>query len=312
MTKISLIVPVRNEAETILDLLSSIGNQTRPPDEVVIVDGGSSDDTTKLVESQIEGNGCLRLVKTAGATPGKGRNIGIEAAAHDWIALTDAGITLDPHWLAELELSSADADIVYGNYDPVIQNRFEKCATLAYVAPRRDDGTRDRFIASSLMKREVWRAVDGFPDLRAAEDLMFMEAVEQKGFRTARAPGARVFWQLRPDIASTWQKFASYSMHNVHAGRQWDWHYGVMRNYAVLIPFVLLAVLNNWWWLAAVPVWLAARAARRILAHQNQFGLAPLVEPITILGVAGFVMLIDAATFVGWVQALNDTANKPS
>ena len=44
--------------------------------------------------------------------------------------------------------------------------------------------TRPRFIASSLMKRSVWRSVGGFPeDLRSGEDLLFMDRMETAGFQ---------------------------------------------------------------------------------------------------------------------------------
>ncbi|HEV2765010.1 MAG TPA: glycosyltransferase, partial [Pyrinomonadaceae bacterium] len=49
--RVSLVVPVRDEAETIDELLSSIAAQTRPPDEVLIVDGGSRDDTVARVRA---------------------------------------------------------------------------------------------------------------------------------------------------------------------------------------------------------------------------------------------------------------------
>ncbi len=106
---------------------------------------------------------------------------------------------------------------------------------------------------------------------------------------------------------STFRKFVLYSKHNVWAGRQWDWHYGLLRQYLALVPFLLLTVLHSWWWLASLPMWLVARMAKRILAHRYEFGVAPLFNPITFFGVGFVVLLIDAATFVGWAQALKRT-----
>ena len=42
-TRISVVVPVRDEEDSIRDLLESLLAQTRPPDEIVITDGGSID-----------------------------------------------------------------------------------------------------------------------------------------------------------------------------------------------------------------------------------------------------------------------------
>jgi glycosyltransferase involved in cell wall biosynthesis len=305
--KVSLVVPVRNEADSIEILIESIGRQTVQPDEIVLVDGGSFDTTVAIVERIAAENAKLKLVTTGGATPGKGRNLGIAAARNEWIALTDAGIKLDETWLEELINASGGADIVYGNYSPITDTFFTRCAAQAYVPPQGPDGIRGKFIASSLLKRQVWEAVGGFPDLRAAEDLFFMEQAERAGFKVKLAPKAMVHWQLRHDARSTFHKFALYSKHNVWAGRQWDWHYGLLKQYLALLPFLLLAIFHSWWWLAALPLCLSARVAKRILMHRFEFGLAMLVNPISFWGIGFIVILIDAATFIGWVHALRRT-----
>lgn len=302
--KVSLVIPIRDEAESIEILIESIARQTLQPDEIVLVDGGSTDSTVEIVERLASGNPAIVLVRTDGATPGKGRNLGIEAARNEWIALTDAGIRLDENWLEELVKAADDTDVVYGEVSPVVSNLFEKCAVLSYVPSRKLNQIRTKFIASCLVRKKVWEAVGGFPDLRAAEDLMFMDRADALGFRAAIAPKAVVHWQLRPDIASTFEKFVLYSKHNVWAGRQWDWHYGVAKQYLLLGPFLLLAVIHSWWWLAALPLWLMARTGKRILMHRFEYGLTPLFNPVVFFGVALFVLVIDAATFIGWGQAL--------
>lgn len=301
--KISLVIPVRDEAATIPTLLESIGRQTFLPDETVIVDGGSTDDTVALVDRLAQGRNDVRLVKTDGATPGRGRNLGIEAARNEWIALTDAGIKLEGDWLEMLAKAAADADFVLGNYAPVIDSFFARCAALAYVPAQRTRGIRGKFIASSLIRKAIWEKAGKFPDLRAAEDLMFIENVERSGARVAYAPKAMVHWQLRPDIPSTFAKFVLYSNKNVLAGRQWDWHYGILKQYALLVPFLVFAFLHSWWWLIALPLWLAARTAKRILRFRYEYGIAKLLNPFQFIFTAFLILLIDTATFLGWLQA---------
>ncbi|MBC7900080.1 MAG: glycosyltransferase [Saprospiraceae bacterium] len=321
--KISLVIPIRDEEESIENLLESINRQTYQPDEVVLVDGGSTDKTVEIVERMAAGNSKIKLIKTDEATPGKARNIGIENAANDWIALTDAGIKLEPDWLAELVIAASsipprqrkaaaspdqggelDADIVYGNFSPVNGNFFEKCAAISYVPSQKAVGIRGKIIASCLLRKGVWEAVGGFPDLRAAEDLIFMEKAEKQDFKIAIAPKAMVFWSLQPALSSTFAKFVLYSKHNVWAGRQWDWHYGVLKQYLILLPFLIMAAVHSLWWLAAIPLWLLARTAKRILAHRYEFGMGILFNPLIVFGVAGLILVIDTATFAGWFQAV--------
>jgi glycosyltransferase involved in cell wall biosynthesis len=302
-----LIIPVRNEAESLGLLVKSINSQTYAPDEIVLVDGGSTDGTASLAERLTAGDDRFRIVEAGDATPGRGRNIGAKNARNEWLAFTDAGIKLEDSWLENLVRALAEnsgALVVYGNYAPAVNTFFEKCAVFAYVSPQTASGIRGKFIASALLKKEVWQKVGGFPDSRAAEDLMFMDEIERRGFNTVFAPDAMVYWQLRPDFPSTFRKFVLYSKHNVWVERQWQWHYGVVRQYLLLLPFVILSLLHSFWWLSAIVAWLFLRTAKRILRHQHEFGSAAILNPFLFSGTMLLIILIDLATFAGFIQAV--------
>lgn len=310
--QISLVIPVRNEEESLARLVSSIRAQTRPPDEVILVDGGSTDRTVELARAWAADDERFRVVEAGPASPGRGRNVGAGEARYPWLAFTDAGIGLEPDWLERLVEQVEEApetDVVYGNYDPVTRTFFERCAAVAYVSPKgpqdeKGSMTRGRFIASSLMRREVWRRAGGFPDMRAAEDLIFMERVEEQGARTRWAPRANVRWQLQPTFLRTFRRFALYSKHNVWAGRQRFWHYGIARQYALALPFVVLALLHSVWWLVVPALGLAARAAKSVWRHREGRGLVWALNPLQFACVLLVLLTIDLATFVGWAQAL--------
>ncbi len=311
---VSLVVPVRNEEASLGQLVDSIRGQTRLPDEVILVDGGSDDRTVSLARAVAQDDLRFRVVEAGDATPGRGRNVGFAAAAHDWIALTDAGIRLDPEWLERLaEVAERDPSVrvVYGHYEPVQETVFERCAALAYVPARvsRPGGRmRGPPIASALVHRDVWKAVGGFPDLRAAEDLAFMDRVRELGVAVGWAPGAAAAWQVQPTLAGTFRRFTLYSKHNVWAGRQWDWHYGIARTYLLGLPFLVLALVHSAWWLV-VPVLMAlARVGKSLWVRREGRGLLWLLNPVQFAGVGVILLTIDFATLVGWVQALSSSS----
>jgi len=313
--KVSLVVPVKNEADTIECLMSSVAGQTRRPDEMIIVDGGSEDGTPEIVEEWVNRHSLSdwgRVVRVDDATPGKGRNIGVASAKYNWIAFTDAGIRVEQSWLERLiEVAECDnqIDVVYGSYEPSPDTLFERCAALAYVAPKRLKAgrwMRGPVIPSSLIRREVWEGVGGFPDLRAAEDLIFMEAVERKGYKIAWAPQAVVWWRLPPTLKEAFRRFALYSTHNVRIGRQYDWHYGVSRQYAVWVVFAALALVwSRWFWLGPL-IGYGARVAKGIWARREGRGLLWAVNPIQFALVAAILLTIDAAMFAGWWNAIRE------
>lgn len=306
---VSVVVPVRNEEQSLPTLIASLRAQTFQPAEVIIVDGGSTDRTVEVVRQLTTGDDRFRLIEAGAATPGRGRNVGSKAARSSWLAYTDAGIRVEPTWLERLvrEVARAPApDVVYGNYEPVTRTRFERAAALTYpAAPSERPGGRMRgpFIASSLVRREVWQRVGGFPDLRAAEDLIFMERIEQQGFRIAWAPQATVWWQLQPTFATTFRKFVNYSRHNVWAGRQRYWHYGLARQYLVAAIFIMLALVHSRWWLLGPLLGLLVRTAKSIWQRRQSHSLLWLLNPLQFGEVLLIILTIDLATFVGWAQA---------
>lgn len=304
---VSLVIPLRDETETIAALVDSIKRQTFLPEEVVLVDGGSTDGTVEVAAKLIAGDERFRIIEAGDAMPGRGRNVGVENARNEWIAFTDAGIKLENTWLEKLVEALAEksgSDVIYGNYAPIKNTFFEKCAVFAYVAPQGKNVIRGKFIASALLKKKVWQKVGGFPDSRAAEDLMFMDAVEKQGFVTAYAPEAMVYWELRPDFLSTFRKFVLYSKYNVWAKREWQWHYGLVRQYLLLLPFIMLALLHSAWWILGIAVWLFVRTVKRILSHRYDFGWTTLLNPLVFLTTMFLITMIDFAVFAGWIQAI--------
>ncbi|GEM_PF-466380 len=305
---VSLVIPVKDEAAHIEELLQSIGEQSYPPDEIIVIDGGSRDDTVAKIRQASEADARIKLIEAGQAYPGIGRNIGIAAAQHEWIALTDAGIRLEPDWLLKLveEVYRDEAvRVVYGNFEPLIESFLERCAALAYVYPRQQRQgrwIRAPFIASSLLRKSVWQKVGGFPNFRAAEDMIFMHKLEQAGCQIAFAPEATAWWRLRPTVETTFAKFVLYSKHNVWAGWQRYWHYGIARNYLLTLPFLAVAILHSWWWLTVPASGIFLRVAKSIWDRRELS--VNLLNPLQFLGVAGMIFVVDMATFIGWVMAI--------
>ncbi len=77
---VSLVLTVLDEAASIDLLLGSVAGQSRPPDEVVVVDGGSRDGTWERLQGWAD-TLPLKLLREDGANIARGRNVGIERAS---------------------------------------------------------------------------------------------------------------------------------------------------------------------------------------------------------------------------------------
>ncbi len=314
--KVSVIVPVRDEEHSIRELLDSLLQQTRPPDEIVITDGGSVDATPQIIEQYIEQGAPVRLLRAGPALPGRGRNLGAAAAQFEWLAFTDAGIRLDRDWLESLiaRAERGDAlDVVYGAWEPVTDTLFKKCAAIAYVPPplAMSDGVvaRPRVIVSSLLRRDAWAAVDGFrEDLRSAEDLLFMDRLEHAGYRAVFETRAQVHWNLRPTLGATFKRFLIYSRNNIRAGLWRQWQATILGRYAVLFVLLVLALVVDprWAWLpvAAWVLMLAARALISIRRNRHCYPASFSQNLIRVFVIGSLLAALDTAAIIGSVQWL--------
>ncbi|HEY0725617.1 MAG TPA: glycosyltransferase [Pyrinomonadaceae bacterium] len=313
--KVSVVIPVRNEEDSIRELLDSLFAQTRPPDEIVITDGGSTDATPQIIEEYIRKGAPVRLIRAGAALPGRGRNLGAAQASHEWIGFTDAGIRLEKNWLEALVAKAEtddSIDVVYGSWQPVTDTFFKQCAAIAYVPPPTShDGiiTRPRFIASTLLRREAWQAVNGFPEeLRSAEDLLFMDRVENAGYRFVFEPRAQVHWDLRPTLWATFKRFVVYSRNNIRAGLFRQWQAAVFRYYgfiALLLAVVLIFKPSLVWFpIAAWLMLLLARAAVSIRRNRNCYPASFLQNLARASLVMSLLAVLDAAAIIGSIQWL--------
>jgi glycosyltransferase involved in cell wall biosynthesis len=94
VSKLSIIIPTLNEGRHVGDLLSDVASQTRMPDEVIVVDAGSVDDTAAVVRRFP----LVRLLE--GESPvACGRNLGGRSASGDVLIFLDADTRLPARFL---------------------------------------------------------------------------------------------------------------------------------------------------------------------------------------------------------------------
>lgn len=259
---ISLIVTVRNEERSLPTLLGSLEAQTRLPDEVVFLDGGSHDGTVALLRTWGEKQPFPVLVlEEAGANIARGRNLAIAASAHERIAVTDAGVELEPAWLASLSvrLSAGDepqfvAGVFRGRAGSVFQ-----AAMSATTLPLPEELVEGRFLPSSrsvAFTRTVWSRVGGYPEWASfCEDLLFDLALVAGGHRPVLARDALVHFAPRGSLRSYWRQYRNYAMGDGQTGLLLRRHLIRYATYLLLIPgLVWLSFAHSRWWLLGFPV----------------------------------------------------------
>jgi hypothetical protein len=309
--KVSVVVPVRNEAATLPQVLDSLFRQSRPPDEIVIADGGSTDHTADAA-SAYAGRG-VRVVALGPAYPGRARNEGVLAARNDWLAFIDAGCEAHPEWLEGLLAAVGEGSdlpcAIYGSYEVRRDTEWERAQALAYVAPVDPaTGCRPLSIASSLIHRAAWAAAGRFrEDLRAAEDLLFFARLEAAGVPILRSARALVTWRLPEGPAAVFKRFRLYSAHHMSAGLSRSWHRRVM---AMDVAAVLMAAGAplGWGLLLLLGIASLARLLRTVLVRRRNIAPLSAFRPDRLARVGIILVLADAAVWAGAVDHLRARA----
>lgn len=115
MSRISLIIPTYNRADLLVQALDSVLAQTRVPDEIIVVDDGSTDDTPERLNAYAAPVICLTQTNQGRSAA---RNAGLRRATGDLLALLDSDDLLYPdsiaHRAAYLDVRP-DIDVVYSD-----------------------------------------------------------------------------------------------------------------------------------------------------------------------------------------------------
>lgn len=304
---VSVVIPLRNEEGSVIELLSALEEQTYPPDEIICVDGGSTDRTRELIEGREWSPVPVRLIEAGPSLPGRGRNIGTREARNNWVAYIDGGMVPRKSWLRELVAEAEkerDAQIVFGNFEPRMDTFFTRCAATAYVKPptiERGHRFRGPAIPSSLLKRSLWVELGGFPEhLRSGEDLLFIDRV-MRSAPYAFAPEASVTWELAPTWVKTFRRFRTYSKSNIEAGMFRNWHLSVLSRYGVIAASGLVgygALLP----LGLLAVFLLTRGGLAVWRYRRELACSPLGLLGRCVGTVGVLVAVDLGLVLGTVD----------
>ncbi len=243
---ISLIATVLNEGDNIRQLFDSIKRGTRLPDEIVIVDGGSSDDTLAIMDGYAA-ELPLRLFVEPGCNISQGRNRAIAEARGDIIAVTDAGVRLDENWLEAITrplLAEPALDVVGGFFVADPQTAFET-ALGAATLPLADEIDGASFLPSSrsiAFRKAAAEGVSAYPDwLDFCEDLVFDLRLRAGGGAFALEPDALVHFRPRRNLRQFYRQYYFYARGDGKANLWPKRHLIRYCAYLVLAPVILLA-----------------------------------------------------------------------
>ena len=166
---VDVVIPVYNGVETIRDALTSVLNQQGDwVHRIIVIDDGSSDNTSKFVQDI--GSPLIEIVSTPNQGVAKARNLGIEMSTAEWIAFLDADDVWMPSKLEDQLRMAKEHNVEFVCSSVSANSLMASCRINPQLL------ARGNFVATSsvLVKRSVLNRIQPVftPGMSFAEDYL--------------------------------------------------------------------------------------------------------------------------------------------
>lgn len=308
--KVTVVATVLNNGDTVSQLIDSILNQSKKADEIIVVDGGSKDNTVSVLQKYQEGHKNLKIISD-NLNKAESRNVGIEEAKYKIIAQIDGSCVADRDWLENLLLPMEDREVGVsaGFYDIVAETPIAKAvAPFIGITPKRLDPRAYMPTGRSMaIRKSVWRDLHGYSeDLQwSGEDNLFNYKLLKKKIKIARVPNAFVYWYAPKTLRDAYRKIFSYTAGIAQTG---TWSHpceslatvranifatyfryglgGVLFAFSLLNLFFLFILILGFTLYVFYSMW----AKREEINSQEALMMVPVVQVVSDIAVmAGFI-----------------------
>jgi GT2 family glycosyltransferase len=195
---VSVYIPCYNGAHYIGACLQALLDQTCVPDEIIVIDDGSTDGTASVAQGY-PGVILVRFSENRGLSAA--RNAGVATARHELVASLDADCVAEPDWFAHLvevmenvpNIVGAGGDLCETNNETVA-DRYRCTFMLQSWGSERIINPRFLCGANTVYRRSVLIEVDGYPEIfrTNGEDVDLCKRIYARGYKLLYWPKARV------------------------------------------------------------------------------------------------------------------------
>ena len=302
MSLVSIIVPCYNEQSTIQLLLKAVYNQSYPKEEmeVVIADGGSSDNTLQEIALFAQGHKELHVIVVQ--NNGKGipsaLNKAVKASSGALIVRMDAHSVPDPEYISHSveDLTSGKGDNVGGVWEikPGSDHWISRAIAIAAAHPLGVGDARYRYTTQAgnvdtvpfgAYMRKMYDQIGGYDEkLLANEDYEFNVRIRQAGGKIWLNPQIHTVYFARPTLKSLAKQYWRYGY--------WKWQ--MLRRYPHTIR----------WRQALPPLFVGSLFSTLILSPWVQPALWILVAELVIyeilIGLSALWVAIQKKDILMW------------
>lgn len=228
---VSVIVPARDEEESIGATLTALRRQDHPTLQIIVVDGGSTDGTVAVVERHMAEDPRIELLPNPRGIIPAALNIALGAARGRWVVRMDAHSTVDAQYVA-----AAVARLREGRWGGVGGRKDGVGTTPAGVAIAAALGSRFGVGGSLYHYGTIEQPVDHIPfgayptellrrlggwdeGLVANEDFEFDYRLRRSGAALLFDPRLKISWKSRQTVRSLYRQYRRYGAGKLDVAR---------------------------------------------------------------------------------------------
>jgi glycosyltransferase involved in cell wall biosynthesis len=211
MKRFSVVIPVFNRPNEVLELMESLQAQSNKNFELIVVEDGSTEKSDKIIAQFPEIASSYFFKENSG--PGDSRNFGMAKAKGEYILFFDSDCVIPPQYFEVLEASlnkhpldafggPDNADVSFTDVQKAINYAMTSIFTTGGVRGKKNK--LDNFQPRSFnmgIKKEVYAKVGGFSDIHPGEDPDLSYRIMDAGFSTGLIEEAFVYHKRRIDFS---------------------------------------------------------------------------------------------------------------
>lgn len=216
MNKVTIITTCYNDAANIKKYLINICSQTMQPQEIIIVDGGSKDNTIELIEEYKSNNPSIpiRIIQDGRLNIAQGFNLGIKNADTELVCLTCIGNNFTNDMLMKLceGIESGDYDACYGRMIGIDKGKFSHMYNKCFIGG--SEGLPTMSNRCVLYNKRTFEITGFFLEnfFYAGEDAEFLKTFKDKGLVAKSIDDILVAWETPKNKKEYLKQLKFYSI----------------------------------------------------------------------------------------------------
>jgi len=255
----SVVIPVYNRPQEVLELLESLTQQTFKNFEVLIIEDGSTEDCKDIVAS-FEDQLAIQYHFKPNSGQGFTRNFGFDLAKGDYLVVFDSDCLIPAHYFEAVEAHLAEHRLdAFGGPDRAHESftPLQKAISYSMTSPFTTGGIRGNkkhagtFHPRSFnmgISREVYQKTKGYIITRKGEDIEFSIRIINNGFQTGLIPEAYVYHKRRTSLGQFYKQLRFFGTARVNIRRFFPSELKLIHTFPAAFVIGLIVWLSTFFW----------------------------------------------------------------